>query len=113
MIYTRKALLSAAMVGALSLAGCGGPPPVTGGPPPIDFATFKNLLDQAVLLECGFVPAEAMIISIFNAGAGAGFKTFADEICGVVTSKAVRVGAVQPAILVNGVRIPVVGTFAR
>src|SRR4051794_25512504 len=99
--FTRRTLASTVLAGSLALAGCGGPPPVTGGPPPIDFAAFKNLFDNAVLLECGFVPAEAMIISIFNAGAGAGFKALADQVCDVVTSKSVRQGAVQPTILVN------------
>jgi hypothetical protein len=113
MPYTaHKTLTTLVLAGSLALAGCGGTVQAP-NPTPIDFSSFKDFLTNASVLECGFVPAEAMIIAIFNAGAGAGFKAIADEICAVVTSKSVRTGVTQPTILVNGVRIPVAGTFAR
>jgi hypothetical protein len=111
----KRTLIAGASALALTLAACGTPPPVGGGVPgpvPIDFASFFAGLRQAAILECGFVPDQAMVIAIFNAGAAEGFKSIADRLCAIVQAKS-AVPGVRPVIVINGISIPVAGVFAK
>lgn len=69
-------------------------------------------------LACGFIPAAAMIVQIFEAGIGQSAEQIADAICrGVNTLPTARLArrgvAGAPSFVLNGKRILVQGHFVR
>jgi hypothetical protein len=85
-------------------------------------ATINAIVAQVQTITasaCAFVPTVTTVVDVYNAAIGATVQTIANEICAVVaaippisTSASARLRAVAPAMVqVNGVMVPVHGTF--